>query len=178
MEEWKEIVGYEGYYEVSNMGQIRSMDRVVATTNKGGDCTKFLKGQIIKQCLNSNQNYWTVCLGKEGKLKTHRVNRLVGLAFILNPDNKPYVDHINRDKLDNKVSNLRWSTEAENNLNMRRGNTGKVHIYQVYDERHYKSPYKVKYTKNEKMTFKHFKTLEDALVFRSTIYGDLAEWDE
>ena len=103
LEEWKPIVGYEGFYEVSTEGRVRSLPR--ATTHGG----------ILKPILN-NQGYASVHLSREGKDKIYRINRLVAQAFIPNPDGKPEVNHKNGVRDDNRVDNLEWATTSENNL--------------------------------------------------------------
>lgn len=96
MEIWKDIKDYEGMYQISNMGNVRSL-----MTKKN------LKPEI------ANGGYLRVNLYKDGKGKKFRVHRLVAEAFIPNPDNKPTVDHINTIVSDNRVSNLRWFTYKE-----------------------------------------------------------------
>ena len=113
MEEvWKDVVGYEGMYQVSNLGRIRSLDRFVNSSviNIG---KKKTKGRILKQCIC--HGYLVVSLGKNGK--TQRVHRLVANEFIPNPENKPHIDHINTIRTDNRVENLRWVTAKENSNN-------------------------------------------------------------
>lgn len=106
---WKDVVGYEGLYKVSNLGRIRSLDRVVAHHTAG---TAVRKGKIRK--LSFDGNYLNVSFTKDKKTVTRRIHRVVAEAFIPNPDNLSDVDHIDCDKLNNCVSNLRWCTSAEN----------------------------------------------------------------
>lgn len=110
---WRPIKGYEGLYEVSNLGRIKSVDRTVVYKNGR---TYIYKGQIllISKC---TKGYFRVELSKDNKRKYKYGHRLVAEAFIPNPDNKPCVDHINTDRSDNRVENLRWVTYTENNLN-------------------------------------------------------------
>lgn len=114
MEEvWKEIKGYEGLYEISNLGRVRSLDKVTITTN--GRRFPF-KGRILKNKKRAD-GYLEIGLTKDKKRKSYRVHRLVAETFIPNPDNKKYVDHINTIKDDNRVENLRWVTASENQYN-------------------------------------------------------------
>lgn len=107
---WKDIVGYEGLYQVSNLGRVKSLDRYVGH-NKGGK--RLYKGSIIKQGL-CKQGYYIVQLCKNNKAKTKRVNRLVAQAFLDNPNNLPQVNHIDKNKYNNKVENLEWITSKDN----------------------------------------------------------------
>lgn len=97
MEIWKDIDGYDGYYQVSNMGNVRNAAK-----------SKPLKQQ------KSRNGYLTVSLTKNNKITTYRVHRLVASAFIPNPGNKPSVNHIDCNPLNNKVENLEWCTAQEN----------------------------------------------------------------
>lgn len=106
---WKDVVGYEGLYMISSMGCVKSVDRQV-WKGKGYD---FLKGQILKAGVG-RVGYPYVVLCQNGRKKTYYVHKLVALAFIPNPDNKPQIDHINTIKTDNRVENLRWVTRKEN----------------------------------------------------------------
>lgn len=111
-EAWRDIEGYEGLYQVSNIGRVRSLDREV--WNGNGWYTK--KGQIMTPCKDRN-GYLMVLLSKNGKTKRCLVHRLVAKAFIPNPENKPQIDHINTIRTKNEVWNLRWVTPKENNNN-------------------------------------------------------------
>lgn len=108
-ETWKDVVGYEGLYEVSNIGRVRSLDRVVAHHTAG---TAVRKGRMLTQAFDGN--YASVTLTKNRKSMTKRVHRLVAEAFIPNPNNCSDVDHIDCNKLNNHVGNLRWCTHEEN----------------------------------------------------------------
>jgi hypothetical protein len=107
-EEWRVIENYENY-SVSNLGNVRN--------DKTG---RILKG------LNS-RGYLLVTLCKENKQKTHKIHRLVAIAFLENPENLPEVDHINQIKDDNRVENLRWCSRENNNRNRKKweGTTSK-----------------------------------------------------
>ena len=110
MEEiWKDIKGYEGFYQVSNQGRVRSVEREICKSN---NMKQISKSYILKFEKGKGYNY--VHLFKNGTRKRMAVHRLVAIAFIPNPDNKPEVDHINTIKIDNRVENLRWVTPKEN----------------------------------------------------------------
>lgn len=110
MEIWKNIEGYEGIYEVSNLGRIRSIDRTI-TTRKG--VVRYMKGKLMSLCMDNN-NYKHILLSKENKQTLMLVHRLVAEAFLPNPDNKTEVNHINTIRTDNRVENLEWCTRKEN----------------------------------------------------------------
>lgn len=110
---WKPIKDYEGCYEVSNLGRVRSIKRTIVKND--GRVTTY-KERIIKPYKN-NQGYLIVGLYVKGKHEKFLVHRLVAEAFIPNPDNKPCIDHINTIRDDNIVENLRWATYEENNNN-------------------------------------------------------------
>lgn len=97
-------------YMVSNLGRVKSKDRIVKH-NYGGLATR--KGIILTQTDNGG-GYLSVGLTNNYKTKTTRVNRMVAITFIDNPNNKPQVNHINGNKHDNRVCNLEWSTCSEN----------------------------------------------------------------
>ena len=114
MEEvWKAIPGYEGYYEASSLGNIRGVDRVVNCI--WGKCYP-IKSKL-KATYTDKDGYLHVCLSKEHKTCVPSIHRLVAMAFIENPENKPCIDHIDGDKKNNRVENLRWCTVKENNNN-------------------------------------------------------------
>lgn len=111
-EVWKDIIGYEGLYQVSSLGRVRSKDRIVnAKVNQ-----KYLKkGRILKQAKDS-RGYLFVGLSVNAKQKLFRVHRLVAVAFVTNDDtlNKIEVNHKNRDITDNRKENLEWCTHRVN----------------------------------------------------------------
>ena len=114
---WKDVVGYEGLYKVSNLGRVRSLDKEIIITGVQKHPVKGIKkGKIKGQYLN-RVGYAMTVLVKNEKRKYVLIHRLVAKAFIPNPENKPQVDHINGVKSDNRVENLRWATAKENKNN-------------------------------------------------------------
>ncbi len=112
MEVWKDIEGYEGFYQVSNLGRVRGLDRYVNDKRYG---KRFKKGTIFTPCRRKRgQQYLAVILTKDCIAKTHSVHRLVAKAFIPNPDNKSQVNHLDEDPTNNRVDNLEWATSKEN----------------------------------------------------------------
>ena len=106
-EVWKDIPNYEGLYQVSNLGNIKSLS-FGAKNHKLSNIVTLLKKTP------SNMGYYKVELYKNGKSKMYYVHRLVAMTFIPNPENKPQVNHIDGDKSNNSVSNLEWATSKEN----------------------------------------------------------------
>lgn len=112
MEEWRDIEGYEGIYQVSNEGKIKSLERYVGVNGRN-QCMKHIKEKILGGCLNQ-YGYKIVTLHNENGQKKYLIHRLVAEAFIPNLDNKPDIDHINTVRTDNRAENLRWCTPKEN----------------------------------------------------------------
>lgn len=107
---WKDIHEYEGYYQVSNIGRVRSLDR--KTRHREG-MLRNVRGRNIKTCPNK-LGYLYVLLTKNGNRASKSVHRLVAEAFIKNPKKYPEVNHINEQKADNRVGNLEWCTGQQN----------------------------------------------------------------
>ncbi len=121
MEEiWKPVPGYNGNYEASNTGMIRIIDRFDVITRDGvkdfKPYTRKRSGKVLKNWLDKD-GYVCGVICENGKIKNIRVHRLIASTFIDNPDNKPFIDHINTIKNDNRIENLRWCTNSENLLN-------------------------------------------------------------
>lgn len=108
-EQWKDITGYEGRYQISELGQVKSLARWVDHSING---KQFWPERIMKQRLN--RGYLVVNLGKNSKKFTAKVHRLVAEAFIENPDNLPEVNHLDGNKANPAKTNLEWSTGSGN----------------------------------------------------------------
>lgn len=107
MEVWKDIVGYEGSYQVSNLGNVKSLDRK--------DCiNRFRKGKECKK-IPTKDGYYKVGLSKNGNEKRFFVHRLVAMHFVNNPNNLECVNHKDENKTNNIADNLEWCTRAYNN---------------------------------------------------------------
>lgn len=113
-EQWKDIEGYEGKYQVSDLGRVRSLDRTVHTMRFGKPCDIFFRGTIIRQVKRKN-GYMKVGLYRNNELKTFNVHRLVAIAFIPNSQNLPCINHKDEDKANNRADNLEWCTYLYNN---------------------------------------------------------------
>lgn len=108
-ETWKPIKGYEGLYEVSNLGNVRSVDKHLMC----GKQYCLLKGKP-KKAYYTPMGYLMTDLYKNGQGKKYYLHRLIAEAFIPNPNNLPCIDHINTVRDDNRLENLRWCTKKEN----------------------------------------------------------------
>ena len=109
-EVWKPVKGYEGLYEVSNMGRVKSLERTV-WDNRG--CYRTVPEKILRGRKN-NCDYLQVHLYRDGKAKWHSIHRLVAQAFLENPQNLPEVNHIDEVRDNNIASNLEWCSRLYN----------------------------------------------------------------
>lgn len=125
MEEiWKDIKGFEGLYQVSNLGRVRSLDRIILKPhprNTSMQMRCLYKGRVLKPGTNSN-GYWYVELhDNSGNIYWNSIHRLVASTFIPNPNNLPEVNHIDENRKNNRADNLEWVTKSQN---MRHGTCG------------------------------------------------------
>lgn len=108
---WKDVVGYEGLYQVSNLGRVKGLDRKASIGNNN---FRSVKGGLLKIRKGEKTNYPFVALTKNHKASLIRVHRIVAEAFIPNPNNYPQVNHKDGDKTNNCVCNLEWVTCSQN----------------------------------------------------------------
>jgi hypothetical protein len=143
---WKDIKEYEGLYQVSSEGRVKSLPK---EHRYGSKSEKILKlGKTIKQ--RNGEDYPIVSLSKDGVVSGYRIHRLVATVFIPNPHNKETVNHINGIKNDNRVQNLEWATHSEQNYHMwetglitisdkwreamKKANVGRKHLQEAKDK--------------------------------------------
>lgn len=157
-EEWREVIGYPAY-QVSNLGQVRSVDRE-SGGRPGRVCSR--KGRILKSRIHKRQGYPYCSLSTPGKVITKHIHRLVAEAFIPNPEGKPLIDHIDRNRANNVVSNLRWVNHSQNQQNRAENTLDEMYIRQVF---------RVSGTKDGAAIKKEFLLLDEALAYRKQIWG-------
>lgn len=166
---WKDIKNYEGYYQVSNLGRVRSLPRYDSNNHR-------LKGRILKTTIRSG--YYNLNLSKGNKRKSYQVHRLVAMAFIPTDDYSLFINHIDINRLNNKVSNLEWCTQKENvnhsSFKMRhrkkitKSNTNERYI-------HYRKNYNNYELTIDKRYYGKYKTLEEAKIARKNILAKLSD---
>lgn len=111
---WRDIKGYERYYQVSSLGRVRSLDRI--STMKNG-VKRRKKGRILKPCFDTKKRYLQVNLSKNGRCNIYRVHSLVGKAFVDGYFKSAEIDHIDTITTNNNSNNLRWTNRKGNMAN-------------------------------------------------------------
>lgn len=112
---WKSVNGYEGYYEVRNLGRVKRCSKQITRKNRWGGNTELVyKGGILSPSINSRNGYIYVHLSKNGKSKMVRLHRLVASAFVPNEGMYNQINHIDGDKTNNRACNLEWCNSSQN----------------------------------------------------------------
>jgi len=150
-ETWTDIPGYEGRYKVTSTGKLGSFIRE----------PRFMKPNI------GTSGYYKTTLRKGGKETYKYIHYLIALTFIPNPDNLPCVDHINRDKLDNRVENLRWVSYSQNSRNHGLYSTNTSGYNGIhFRQNRMRKPWRVLLYRG---SAKHFATKEEAIEYRLSL---------
>lgn len=155
-EEWRDIIGYEGLYQVSSLGRVKS-----------------LRKNIIMKFI-TRSGYYNLVLRKNGQRKSKQVHRLVAEAFIPNPDNLPIVNHIDYNRKNNKVENLEWCTQKQNVLwsvcNMKKRRESKTNSGEQYICLRKNNFYEL--TINKKY-YGRYKNIDEAIKKRNEILNEI-----
>ena len=166
LEEYKDIIDYENTYQISNFGNVRNKNT----------------GRILKPTEGKTDKYYYISLCKDGKQKNTKIHRLVSSYFVENPENKPYVDHIDNNKLNNLFTNLRWATHQENrrNIVMYKNNTTGVKGV-IFDKQYKKWQARTRIS-GKSICFGSFENKEDAIQARligvNNIFGEFTNNEE
>ena len=148
MTEWKAIEGHEGY-EISVEG-VRSYWNTRHRLQETPKMLKFSMTEVGYYCFNIER-------------KPRYFHRLLMIAFVPNPDNKPCIDHINRIRTDNRIENLRWATHQENQENKSIQSNNKLGIQHIFKDR---NGFQFRITRNKIEHRKYFNTLEEAIAYK------------
>jgi hypothetical protein len=174
MEIWRDIKGYEGLYQVSNLGRVKRLQKAVRNNNYGG--MRIVTEKILSATDNGN-GYRIVGLRKDGSRKNHYVHRLVATAFIENPHEFHYVNHLDRNRSNNVADNLEWCTQLDNvahsieNLRKRKTKSRATNTGEKYISRRMSRRGKEYYRVNIRFARvdKNFKTIAEAIQYRNEV---------
>lgn len=114
MEEWRDIKGYEGQYQVSSLGRVKSLERCYSWGRK--DKAQTCMPEHIMRPQDNRRGYLQVHLRRPGEHKKFTVHQLVALAFLPNPECKRLVNHLDSNRKNNNLTNLEWATDSENQI--------------------------------------------------------------
>lgn len=162
---WLPIKGFEGIYEISNLGRIKILEKIHYRKHMGNYVIK----EKIKSLTLSGQTwalYWGTCLTKNGKTKSIRIHRLLAQHFIENKNNLPCVNHIDGNKLNNSLNNLEWVSYMENNCHSKKSKKTSSSLTGVYYDK-FNNKYRARIFINRKNIFsKRFETEQEAYEWR------------
>ena len=175
---WKDIQGYEGLYQISNLGRVKSLERIIVTNN---GITKKISEKILKPYIKGT-GYYNIVLRKDSKTKCYFVHRLVANEFIPNPDNLPQVNHKDENKLNNNVDNLEWCTSKYNNNygthNERHALTRSKTVYQYSLDKKLLSVWKSTHDVNYKLGYHQGNIAVCCRVERKTAYNCIWSYEK
>lgn len=166
VEEYKDIIDYEDAYQISNFGNVRNKKT----------------GRILKPTEGKTDKYYYISLCKDSKQKNTKIHRLVAEYFVENPENKPYVDHIDNNKLNNLYTNLRWATHQENRRNIVMYKNNTTGVKGVIFDKHYKKWMARIRVSGKLIHIGSFNTIEEATEARmqkaNELFGEFTNKDE
>ena len=138
-EEWKNIPGYDGLYQVSNFGRIKSLSRKVKRDNH----SLLVKGRVLKQYV-TNTGRLEVHLSRNGVWKHCLVHRIVAITFLKNDNSLPQINHINGNPRDNRLENLEWCSQSQNEIH-------KIHNLKINNPSLLRQPKKILLVEREEI---------------------------
>lgn len=124
---WKDIKGYEGLYQISNLGRVKSLRKWIRGYNGYKN-----EERILKPYIHHGPDYYVVTLCKNKNKKMHLLHRLIAKAFIPNPNNYPQINHIDGNKQNNNITNLEWCTQSQNTKHAFKMGLEKPNRYMLY----------------------------------------------
>jgi len=168
-ERWLPVAGFDGAYEVSNLGRVRSLARTIIRSN-GRPLT--IQRRILRPTTNPENGYLAVSLWRDNIGTSWSVHALVAKAFVPNPENLPEIDHEDRNPANPSASNLRWSTRSGNLMNQRQISRGRSGIIGVEFHHECRKPWAV-FVANKFLG--RYATREEAASARATAHSQKLE---
>jgi len=124
---WFDLIGFDGFYVINELGNVKTKTTTSVTAGRKPS------GRVLKKAI-SNSGYYTVQLRKNKKPYPYLLHRLLAIQFIPNPENKPCVNHIDSNRLNNKLNNLEWVTYSENNSHAHKFGGQKIYIGEKHSQ--------------------------------------------